>query len=99
MDIPALGRDSVIFESFSFISLDSIMDSIDSSQIPLLDLLIGRGRRMRPEGAEELPPRWLLPGWGRGGARLTRHSNRSVPMAVVQENWDFEPNPISASSN
>eukprot|EP01043_Picozoa_sp_COSAG02_P139944 COSAG02_NODE_78654_length_116_cov_36.058824_1_plen_29_part_10 len=29
MDIPALGRDSVIFESFSFISLDSIMDSID----------------------------------------------------------------------
>eukprot|EP01043_Picozoa_sp_COSAG02_P052839 COSAG02_NODE_5754_length_4063_cov_16.384208_1_plen_23_part_10 len=23
MDIPALGRDSVIFESFSFISLDS----------------------------------------------------------------------------
>eukprot|EP01043_Picozoa_sp_COSAG02_P030827 COSAG02_NODE_1986_length_10180_cov_38.805575_8_plen_79_part_00 len=39
MDIPALGRDSVIFESFSFISLDSIMDSIDSSQIPVL---IGR---------------------------------------------------------
>eukprot|EP01043_Picozoa_sp_COSAG02_P014654 COSAG02_NODE_607_length_19608_cov_33.568968_13_plen_75_part_00 len=27
------------------------------------------------------------------------HSNRSVPMAVVQENLDFEPNPISASSN
>ena len=40
MDNPALGLDSVIFGSFSCISLDSIMDSIDSSQIPLL---IGRG--------------------------------------------------------
>ena len=30
MDNPALGLDSVIFESFSCISLDSIMDSIDS---------------------------------------------------------------------
>eukprot|EP01043_Picozoa_sp_COSAG02_P001974 COSAG02_NODE_43_length_45989_cov_93.430181_45_plen_75_part_00 len=44
MDIPALGRDSVIFESLSFISLDSIMDSIDSSQIPVL---IGRSQASR----------------------------------------------------
>ena len=64
MDNPALGLDSVIFGSFSCISLDSIMDSIDSSQIPLL---IGRGRRRRPEGAEEHPPRRLLPGWGSRG--------------------------------
>ena len=64
MDIPALGRDSVIFESFSFISLDSIMDSIDSSQIPVL---IGRSQRRRPEGAEEHPPRRLFPGWGSRG--------------------------------
>ena len=49
MDNPALGLDSVIFESFSCISLDSIMDSIDSSQIPLL---IGRGRRRWVEGAK-----------------------------------------------
>ena len=55
---------TVIFESFSCISLDSIMDSIDSSQIPLL---IGRGRRRRVEGAEEHPPRQLLPGWGSWG--------------------------------
>ena len=64
MDNPALGLDSVIFGSFSCISLDSIMDSIDSSQIPLL---IGRGRRRRVEGAEEHPPRRLLPGWGSRG--------------------------------
>ena len=64
MDNPALGLDSVIFESFSCISLDSIMDSIDSSQIPLL---IGRGRRRRVEGAEEHPRRRLLPGWGSRG--------------------------------
>jgi hypothetical protein len=64
MDIPALGRDSVIFESFPFISLDSIMDSIDSSQIPVL---IGRSQRRRPEGAEEHPPRRLFPGWGSRG--------------------------------
>jgi hypothetical protein len=64
MDNPALGRDSVIFESFSFISLDSIMDSIDSSQIPVL---IGRSQRRRPEGAEEHPPRRLFPGWGSRG--------------------------------
>lgn len=69
MDIPALGRDSVIFESFSFISaLDSIMDSIDSSQIPV-HVLIGRSQRRRPEGAEaeEHPPRRLFPGWGSRG--------------------------------
>ena len=64
MDNPALVLDSVIFESFSCISLDSIMDSIDSSQIPLL---IGRGRRRRVEGAEEHPPRRLLPAWGSRG--------------------------------
>ena len=64
MDNPALGLDSVIFGSFSCISLESIMDSIDSSQIPLL---IGRGRRRRVEGAEEHPPRRLLPGWGSRG--------------------------------
>ena len=64
MDNPALGLDSVIFGSFSCISLDSIMDSIDSSQIPLL---IGRGRRRRVEGAEEHPPRRLLPAWGSRG--------------------------------
>eukprot|EP01043_Picozoa_sp_COSAG02_P052537 COSAG02_NODE_5675_length_4138_cov_3.914088_4_plen_81_part_00 len=50
MDNPALARDSVIFESFSFISLDSIVDSIDSSQIPVL---IGRSQRWRPKGPEE----------------------------------------------
>ena len=64
IDNPALGLDSVIFGSFSCISLDSIMDSIDSSQIPLL---IGRGRRRRVEGAEEHPPRRLLPAWGSRG--------------------------------
>ena len=64
MDNPALGLDSVIFGSFSCISLDSIMDSIDSSQIPLL---IGRGRRRRVEGAEEHPPRRLLAAWGSRG--------------------------------
>ena len=64
IDNPALGLDSVVFGSFSCISLDSVMDSIDSSQIPLL---IGRGRRRRVEGAEEHPPRRLLPGCGSRG--------------------------------
>ena len=64
IDNPALGLDSVIFGSFSCISLDSIMDSIDSSQIPLL---IGRGRRRRVEGAEGHPRRRLLLGWGSRG--------------------------------
>ena len=77
---PALGLESVIFGSFSCISLDSIVDSIDSSQIPLL---IGRGQRRRVEGAEEHPPRQLLPGWGSRGrafnSGLASQMDRSCP--------------------
>ena len=84
IDNPALGLDSVIFESFSCISLDSIMDSIDSSQIPLL---IGRGRRRRVEGAEEHPRRRCSRAGDRRGGRLTgdclaKWSERATLMLI-----------------
>ena len=99
MDNPALGLDSVIFGSFSCISLDSIMDSIDSSQIPLL---IGRGRRRRVEGAEEHPPRRLLPGWGSRGrafnsglaSQMDRYREADADRCVV----GGEPVLLSATS-
>ncbi len=51
------------------ISLDTIMDSIDCSQIPVL---IGRSQRRRREGAEEHPRRRRFRAGGRGGGCLTR---------------------------
>ena len=84
-------------------SRDSIMDSIDSSQIPLLDLLIGRGRRRRVEGAEEHPPRRLLPGWGSRGrafnsglaGQMARSRDADADRCAV----GGEPVPISATTH
>ena len=75
------------------------MDSIDSSQIPVL---IGRSQRRRPEGAEEHPPRRLFPGWGSRGrafnSRLAGQLDRSRDADADRYRICREPALLSAST-